>query len=223
MPIVRDRALCLRKFDYSETSQILTLFGRSSGLVRVIAKGAHRRTKAGFSKFDGGVDMLDLGDAVWIEKTNAELSTLTEWKQLSGNLSLRRSLRALLLAQVIAEVIPLLLAEHDPHPQMFLRLRVTLPLLATDRGEEHFLALLLDVISDAGFLPDLPALPGIEPGMARIAQMVLSLPRERGVAQRLPRLTVRQTNPLIHALLRHVESIAQRPVRSRAMLGLGVS
>lgn len=218
MPIVRDRALCLRKFEYSETSQILTLFGRSAGLVRVIAKGAHRRTKAGYSKFDGGVDMLDLGDAVWIEHTSRELSTLTEWKQLSGNLSLRRSLRAMVLAQLIAEVIPLLLAEHDPHPQMFLRTRVTLPLLSSDRGEEQFLSLLLDVIQGAGFLPELNELPGVEPGLARIAQMVLSLPRERGVAQRLPRLTKRQTNPLIHALVRHVEAIAQRPVRSRSML-----
>ena len=218
MPIVRDRAICLRTFEYSETSQILTLFGRSSGLVRVIAKGAHRRTKAGASKFDGGVDLLDLGDAVWIQHTSRELSTLTEWKQLSGNLSLRRSLRAVLLAQVIAEVIPLLLAEHDPHLTMFLRLRATLPLLSSEQGEEQFLALLLDVIQQAGFLPELNELPGINPGQARMGNVVLSRPRTRGLAQRLPRLTAQQTNPLIHSLLRHVEAITQRPIRSRGML-----
>ncbi len=218
MPIVRDRALCLRKFEFSETSQILTLFGRSSGVVRVIAKGAHRRTKAGYSKFDGGVDMLDLGDAVWIEHTSRDLSTLTEWKQLSGNLSLRRSLRAMVLAQVIAEVIPLLLAEHDPHPPIFLRLRATLPLLSSERGEEQFLSLLLDVVKAAGFLPPMSDLPKVDPGLQRIAHTVLTLPRDRGVAQRLPRLTARQTNPLIHALLTHVESTAQRAVRSRSML-----
>ena len=61
MPLVNDRCICLRKIEYSETSQILALFSRGHGLVRVIAKGAHRRTKAGASKFDGGVDLLDVG------------------------------------------------------------------------------------------------------------------------------------------------------------------
>mgnify|MGYP001552366906 CR=1 FL=1 len=28
MPLVSDRCICLRKFEYSETSQILTLFSR---------------------------------------------------------------------------------------------------------------------------------------------------------------------------------------------------
>src|SRR3712207_7995583 len=53
MPLVRDRCICLRRTEYSETSQILTLFAREHGIVRAIAKGAHRRTKAGASKFDG--------------------------------------------------------------------------------------------------------------------------------------------------------------------------
>ena len=51
MPLQPDRCICLRKFEYSETSQILTLLGKDTGLVRVIAKGAHRKTKAGASKF----------------------------------------------------------------------------------------------------------------------------------------------------------------------------
>jgi len=38
MPMVSDRCICLRKVEYSETSQILLLFGREQGLSRVIAK-----------------------------------------------------------------------------------------------------------------------------------------------------------------------------------------
>ena len=62
MSLVSDRCLCLRKTEYSETSQILTLLSRNHGLLRVIAKGAHRTTKAGASKFGGGIDLLDLAD-----------------------------------------------------------------------------------------------------------------------------------------------------------------
>ena len=65
MPLVSDRCICLRKTEFSETSQILTLFSRTFGVVRLMAKGAHRRTKAGSSKFDGGIDFLDLGQAVF--------------------------------------------------------------------------------------------------------------------------------------------------------------
>src|SRR5437763_636670 len=64
MSLARDRCICLRKTEYSETSQILTLFARNHGLIRTIAKGAHRTTKAGASKFGGGIDLLDLADAV---------------------------------------------------------------------------------------------------------------------------------------------------------------
>ena len=63
MAHVHDRCICLRKVEYSETSQILLLFSREHGLQKVIAKGAHRRTKAGSSKFDGGADLLDVGHA----------------------------------------------------------------------------------------------------------------------------------------------------------------
>ncbi|HEY0008174.1 MAG TPA: DNA repair protein RecO [Tepidisphaeraceae bacterium] len=250
MPIHRDRALCLRNIEYSETSQIVTLFGRRTGMFRTIAKGAHRRTKAGASKFDGGIDLLDVGDCVFIDHANRDLGTLTEWKQLSGQLSLHRSLRGMLLGQVLAEVLPSLLAEHDPHPELFDRLRATLPVLSTDRVEEHFVALLADVLSMAGYLPDLnacaqcdqplagfaastPVRPGLlcrncadaypnrrelDPRLFRIVTTLLSLPRERGVAQRLPRLTRHQSDPLIDFFLGQIEQVSQRPLRTRAFL-----
>src|SRR5438034_419460 len=77
--LARDRCVCLRKVEYSETSQILLLFGREHGLLRVIAKGAHRKTKVGASKFGGGLDLLDVGDAVFTFDPAKELNILTEW------------------------------------------------------------------------------------------------------------------------------------------------
>src|SRR4030095_5051404 len=116
MSLVNDRCICLRRAEYSETSQILLLFGRAHGLVRVIAKGAHRVTKAGASKFGGGIDLLDLADATFTDRADKDLSTLTEWKLLDGHLELRRSLRGLYLGFYAAELVGLLIEEHDPHP-----------------------------------------------------------------------------------------------------------
>ena len=117
--MVPDRCICLRKFEYSETSQILTLFGRAHGLVRVIAKGAHRKTKAGASRFGGGIDLLDVGQTVFTVHAERGLGTLTEWTLREGHPDLRRSLRGLYLAFYAAELVSFLIEEHDPHPDLF--------------------------------------------------------------------------------------------------------
>ena len=155
MPLSSDRCVCLRKVEYSETSQILTLFGRNHGLMRVIAKGAHRTTKAGASKFGGGIDLLDLGEAVFTLDLEKELGTLTEWKLVEGHLELRRSLRPMYLAQYAAELVSFLIEEHDPHPELFDRMEQTLAELASPRVEESFLAFELDLLRETGYLAEL--------------------------------------------------------------------
>jgi DNA repair protein RecO (recombination protein O) len=248
MGLVQDRSICLRKVEYSETSQILLLLTREHGLVRVIAKGAHRRTKAGASKFDGGADLLDIGNAVFTDRTDKDLSTLCEWGLREGHLELRRSLRGMYLSQYAAELIALMFEEHDPHPNLFDRLQLTLPELATDRKEEAFLAFELDLLRESGYLPELgqcvscgreigretvyfsPGNSGVvcrtcegsvrdrQPVDARLIAMMqnlLRLPRINGAAQRLPRLTRHQTDPINRLLASHVEHTLQRPLRLR--------
>jgi DNA repair protein RecO (recombination protein O) len=157
MPLVRDRCICLRKIEYSETSQILWLFAREHGLIRLIAKGAHRRTKAGASKFDGGVDLLDLGDCIFSHAPERELCPLTEWHLVDGHLELRSNLRGMYLGLYAAELVSTLIEEHDPHPNLFDRLQQTLADLASPRVEEAFLAFELDLLRETGYLPQLEA------------------------------------------------------------------
>jgi DNA repair protein RecO (recombination protein O) len=157
MLLTSDRCICLRKFEYSETSQILTLFCKDHGIVRLMAKGAHRRTKAGSSKFDGGIDLLDTGDAVFADNPSHDLTTLTEWKLSDGHLDLRKNLRGLYLGLYAAELVSAVIEEHDPHPELFDSLANLLPMLATNHREENFLAFEMDLLHDSGFLPQLTA------------------------------------------------------------------
>ena len=157
MAMVSDRCICLRKVEYSETSQILLLFSREFGLQKVIAKGAHRRTKAGSSKFDGGADLLDVGQAVFSHRLDKDMGLLTEWSLREGNLELRRNLRAMYLGLYAAELTGLLFEEHDPHGDLFDRLEATLLELGTPRLEEAFLAFELDLLRESGYLPELGA------------------------------------------------------------------
>jgi DNA repair protein RecO (recombination protein O) len=155
MSLATDRCLCLRKTEYSETSQILTLFARNHGLLRVIAKGAHRTTKAGASKFGGGIDLLDLADAVFTDRTDKDLATLTEWSLKDGHLDLRKNLRGLYLAQYAAELVSLLIEEHDPHPELFDHLQTCINNLATPALEQSFLAFQIELLRETGYLPEL--------------------------------------------------------------------
>lgn len=154
MALVSDSCICLRKVEFSETSQVLTLLSRRHGIVKALAKGAHRRTRAGAGRFDGGIDLLDLGEAVFTEDPKAELATLAEWKLVDGHLELRRSLRSLNLGLYAAELINLLIEIRDPHPELFDQLARTLPELASDRVEESMLAWELDLLTRSGYLPE---------------------------------------------------------------------
>ena len=153
MPLASDQCVCLRRVEFSETSQILHLLSRQHGLLKLIAKGAHRRTKAGASKFDGGVDLLDVGDAVFTDDLNREMGTLTEWKLRDGHLPLRENLRTLYLAEYAMEITLLQLENRDPHPQLFDELIHLLDELATPRLEEAFLAFQLQLLRLTGHLP----------------------------------------------------------------------
>jgi DNA repair protein RecO (recombination protein O) len=242
MALVSDRCICLRKTEYSETSQILTLFARQHGIVRVIAKGAHRRTKAGASKFDGGIDFLDLGDAVFTHDTSRDLATLTEWHLADGHLFLRNNLRAIYLGLYAAELISLLIEEHDPHPELFDLLLRTIANLGSDRLEEIFLAFALDLLRQAGYMPrwDACSLCGVElesasafspgegsvicatcsksdriaidPRLIRLVRVILRLPPGD---KRLPKLTRHQTDPINRLLLQYIQHTLGR----RVMMG----
>ena len=154
MALVHDRCICLRIIEYSETSQIVTLFSREYGIFRAIAKGAHRRTKAGSSRFDGGMDFLELGDAGFTHDPARDLATLTEWTLTDGHLDLRDNLRGMYLGLYAAELVSRLIEEHDPHAELFDRMETALTRLGTFRREQVFLALELDLLRESGYLPE---------------------------------------------------------------------
>jgi DNA repair protein RecO (recombination protein O) len=154
MGLVNDRCICLRKVEYSETSQVLTLLARGNGLLKVIAKGAHRVAKNGSGKFGGGVDLMDVGEATFSDRMEKELLVLTEWKLAEGHRPLRSSLRGLWLGFYACELASLLIELRDPHPAAFDGLERLFGELATPRAEQGFLAFELDLLRETGYLPE---------------------------------------------------------------------
>lgn len=117
MPARSDQAVVLRLSDYSETSQIVSLFTARDGLVRLIAKGSRRGTR---TRFAAGLDLLEYGEASYVPaRGEAGLGTLTEWVQRDAFTSLRGSLLTQFGGLYAVELVSALTQEYDPHPALF--------------------------------------------------------------------------------------------------------
>ena len=112
--MIRDEAVCIRHWDWSETSQTVSLMTREHGIVRGVAKGA-KREKGGFS---GGVELLTRGEVQARVKAPGTLATLTSWDLLETFPVLRSNLTAHRVSMHVADVAAGLFEEGDPHPRL---------------------------------------------------------------------------------------------------------
>jgi len=117
MPVRTDHAIVLRLTDYSETSQIVTLFTAQAGLVRLIAKGSRRGTR---TRFAAGLDLLEYGEVSYAPaRGEAGLGTLTEWVQRDAFSGLRAELVRQYGGLYAVELVSKLTEEYDPHRELF--------------------------------------------------------------------------------------------------------
>jgi DNA repair protein RecO (recombination protein O) len=119
--LTKDTAICIRALDYSETSQILTLFTRATGKIGVIAKGSKRPKSA----FDGPIEVFSYGEIVFSDSSDRsdssreKLATLTEFQQKPSFTCTADNLFALNCCLFGAELVNGLTNEYDPHLELF--------------------------------------------------------------------------------------------------------
>lgn len=148
-----DLAIVIRRWDFSETSQTVSLLTREHGLVRGLAKGA-KRERAGFA---GGMDLLTEGEVIAIVKPGKDLATLTAWDPRNLHACLRRDLPANRAAQFMVDLVQHLLVDHDPHPGVFASLCAALAMMDDSPRlcGAALLTLQWAVLTEAGFQPQL--------------------------------------------------------------------
>lgn len=157
MPIVRDIAVVLRHYPFSETSQVVVVYGRAHGQVRLIAKGVKRSTR---KRFAPAIDLLEEGHVAFSprKETAESLSILTEWKQARSFGGLRERLDRLHAAQYVAEITAMLTVEFDPNVGLYDALSDALSRLCDAHG---VLAILVDyqwrMLDSVGLSPRLDA------------------------------------------------------------------
>jgi DNA repair protein RecO (recombination protein O) len=113
--IHKDTAICLRKADFSETSQVVTFFTKDAGKLAALAKGAKRKK----SSFDGPIEVFSYGQIVYTQTATAKLATLTEFCQLPVFQYLSSSLMSLNGGLFAVELMDFFTENYDPHPDLF--------------------------------------------------------------------------------------------------------
>jgi len=121
--LTKDLAICIRAVDYSETSQIVSLFTRANGKISAIAKGSKRPK----SPFDGPIEIFSTGRIIFSQAPERKLATLTEFEQRRSaaakyempDAKYELGLYALNCSYFAAELLNHLTDEYDPHPELF--------------------------------------------------------------------------------------------------------
>ena len=83
-------------------------------MIRVLAKGSKRDRSA----FSGGLELCTLGHMAAIVRPNSELALLTQWDLVEPMLGIRKNLLTYNAGMLGIDLIPRLIQDHDPHPEV---------------------------------------------------------------------------------------------------------
>ncbi len=152
MSTTSDNAICIRRWDFSETSQTVLLFGREIGLFRGLAKGAKRPK----SRFSGGFDVLTRGQVVAIIKPGKDLATLTEWHLEQVYRAGRTDLNINRIALYMIDLVQHMFTDHDPHPAAFDLLSSSLDAFeSAQQPQPVLLRFQIALLDECGYRPEL--------------------------------------------------------------------
>jgi DNA repair protein RecO len=152
-----DDALCLRCWDWSETSQTAVFFARRLGLVRCLAKGAKREN----ARFSGGIQPFTRGELIVstrkVERDPQALATLASWDLSEVFPAVRTSLSAFYAGHAMLDAIQHALTDADPHPSLFDTLVTCARMLCAEptTNDRALLLLAWAALSETGHAPEL--------------------------------------------------------------------
>src|SRR5579875_1867283 len=108
-------AIVLRTWPIHEADQIVSLFTRTQGRIKGIAKSAAKSRR----RFGGALEPMTWVTASWVEKPKQELVRLDACEVIASPLSeavdYPRAAALAFYAEVLEETLP----DHDPHDAIF--------------------------------------------------------------------------------------------------------
>lgn len=143
--------ICLRRIEYSNTSQVASFLTPDSGRLSVMAKGVTRAPKRGIRT---GFDLLGRYELIYTERRAGTLQNLTYRWLREDFRDMRLALERVLCGYYAAELALNFVAEGDPCPALYELMLRSLRRFATGRGlGATVLGLELGVLREHGSLP----------------------------------------------------------------------
>ena len=108
-------AIVLRAVSYGEADRVVTLFGRATGRLSALARGARKSQR----RFAGGLGLGAVGDASLRERAGAELLTLERFEITAAHAGFGADLARMAHAAYAAELVSKLCAPRQAEPSVY--------------------------------------------------------------------------------------------------------
>ena len=118
MSKIRDQAILLRRFPYSESSLVVRVFSRQHGKVGLLARGAHPPK----SRFYCVLDQFDTLELEWREHRGRELQELRDGDLLTRRAQISTDLETYRAGALVCELVDLTCPAEQRDPGMWRRL-----------------------------------------------------------------------------------------------------
>lgn len=128
MPALTTTAIVLRAVSYGEADKVVTLFGRTTGRVSALARGARKSQR----RFAGGLGMGSVGEISVRERAGAELLTLESFDVTASHASFGSDVARMAHAAYVSELVSKLCAPRQVELAVYDWLALVLELLDRD-------------------------------------------------------------------------------------------
>lgn len=153
--LYKDEAIVLKTMKLGEADRIVTLFMRSHGKVRAVAKGV-RKTK---SRFGGRLEPFTRVDLM-VYRGRKDLDTITGADIITSFEGVRTDYRRLTAAAALTELVEKITPDRERAFSTYALLLAGLQALADDKGGTVVPAFLVKLLSISGYHPELKSCAG---------------------------------------------------------------
>jgi len=207
---VTTESITLRRFDFSDTSQVAHLLTRGAGRLNGIAKGIKRSKRAAL------FDLFSYGRLSYIGKPAGQLQLVTEYDAIETFPGIRSNLKRWHAALYFLELAHEMAPEADPtNPGLFDRLLSALRGLEAAEPEAApaiVLCFELEFLALAGFAPRIASCLGCGASIERAEEPLRFVPGDGGFlcAKCFVEPKPALAQPVAKGALRILESLARR-------------
>lgn len=154
MALKKTDAIVLRSIKQGETSKILTLYTRSFGKIKVIAKGA----RSARSRYGGTLEPPNCISIVYYEKETRDLQFLSQADLIEPFHAIKKDLTRTGLALAVCELVGNVTPDHEANPVLFKLQLTALRSIGENRNALNvFRGFEVRLFENLGFRPDFSA------------------------------------------------------------------